>query len=539
MIDIILIQPPVRDFYLTTKRTIPYGLACIAAALEKQGFSVEIMDALAVSKSRTLQYPPEMEYLKPYYGRSDVSPFGLFHHFRHFGYSFEHIGQTVRKAQPFLVGISSLFTAYEEQAVETARTVKKWHPECKIVMGGHHATAMPLRVMDEADVDFILRGEGETSLPILAKCLLENGDLKAVPGIVHRKSDGIVHVSEPSMMVQPDNYPLPATHLINHTYYQRNKRVCSVVVTSRGCPMKCSYCCVGSHGNTYRQRSVDSVIQEMQTAVFKHNARFIDFEDENLSLNRTWFRDLLLKIQESFTDYPLELRAMNGLYLPSLDEEIIRLMKAAGFRNLNLSLATTDSRQLCRFHRPDVSRNLDSVLTAAKRYHLESVCYIIAGAPGQTADSSIADLIYLLEKEAIVGLSIFYPSPGSQDFKTCQSMGLLPEKPSLMRSVAFPISHVTDRTQSVTLLRLARIVNFIKMLRTRKIPIPAPLAYDGRTKINPNLNRMDIGLKILQWFLHDGLIKGVTNQGNIYDHLVSVSLTARFLSNLKNSSEKR
>ena len=49
MPDILLIQPPIRDFYLTAKRTIPYGLACIAAALIKSGFSVEILDALPLS----------------------------------------------------------------------------------------------------------------------------------------------------------------------------------------------------------------------------------------------------------------------------------------------------------------------------------------------------------------------------------------------------------------------------------------------------------------------------------------------------------
>ena len=32
MVDILLIQPPIRDFYLTAKLTMPYGLACIAAA---------------------------------------------------------------------------------------------------------------------------------------------------------------------------------------------------------------------------------------------------------------------------------------------------------------------------------------------------------------------------------------------------------------------------------------------------------------------------------------------------------------------------
>ena len=58
MVDVLLIQPPIRDFYLTAKRTIPYGLSCLAASLMEDGFSVRIFDALAASKSRVIDIPP-------------------------------------------------------------------------------------------------------------------------------------------------------------------------------------------------------------------------------------------------------------------------------------------------------------------------------------------------------------------------------------------------------------------------------------------------------------------------------------------------
>ena len=91
MPDILLIQPPIEDFYLTAKRTLPYGLASIAAALKQTGFSVAICDGMATPKNRVIPWPRGMDYLTPYYGRPDLSPFGLFHQFRHFGYSLEHI----------------------------------------------------------------------------------------------------------------------------------------------------------------------------------------------------------------------------------------------------------------------------------------------------------------------------------------------------------------------------------------------------------------------------------------------------------------
>ena len=224
MTEILLIQPPVRDFYLTAKRTLPYGIARIAAALIQDGFAVEILDCLATSKSRVISLPPEMSYLKEFYGKPDISPFGLFHHFRHYGYSFERMGETVKKANPFLVGISSLFTAYSEEAINAAETVKECHPRCKIVLGGHHPSEMPEEVMKCRAVDYVIRGEGEVSMALLAKALRGEMSIEAVPGIVYRKENGTISVSEPAVMDSLNRFPLPAVHLLNYSFYRRGQR---------------------------------------------------------------------------------------------------------------------------------------------------------------------------------------------------------------------------------------------------------------------------------------------------------------------------
>ncbi|MEJ2478365.1 MAG: hypothetical protein P8Y40_12885 [Desulfobacterales bacterium] len=137
MPDILLVQPPIRDFYLTAKRTLPYGLACIAAGLEKAGFSVEILDALATSRSRDIALPENMKYLKEFYGCADRSPFALFHRYRHYGFSFEHLAREAAQSGAFLVGISSLFTAYSGEALETAQRIKvaEWYGGLKSSSG--------------------------------------------------------------------------------------------------------------------------------------------------------------------------------------------------------------------------------------------------------------------------------------------------------------------------------------------------------------------------------------------------------------------
>lgn len=530
MPDVLLIQPPIRDFYLTSKRTIPYGLACMASALLKHGFSVQIFDALATSRSRQIDWPKEMAYLRRYYGDPDASPFALFHAYRHFGYSFEHIGKIARDAGAFLVGISSLFTPYIEEAVKTAETVKTFHPHCKIVLGGHHPTMLPLPVMENPSIDFVLRGEGEVSLPLLARAVKEGGNLHAIPGIVYRNHQKEIFTREPAGIDDLDECP-PAMDLISHSFYKRHGKGSTAIVASRGCPMKCTYCAVGANAFLpYRRRSIHGIMDEMAHAITRFHVRFIDFEDENLSLKPEWFLALLHEITERFGTFGIELRAMNGLISNTLDETMIRAMKKAGFKVLNLSLGSTSKNQLKRFQRPDTTEAFERALALAETYDLAAVGYVIIGGPFQDARESLNDLLFLARNRVLAGVSVYYPAPGSADYRICQTRALLPETFSLMRSSAFPLSHTTSRDESATLLRLGRIINFMKTLIDRNLEIPVPAAPKERIE-NP-ADRMTTGIQLLQWFLWDGNIRGVRPDGQVYDHHCSPDLTRTFVENL-------
>ena len=531
MIDVLLVQPPIRDFYLTPKRTIPYGLASIAAALIARGFAVDILDALATSKSRSTALPPEMADLEAFYGRPDASPFALFNRFRHFGSSFEHVGRRARESGAWLVGISALFTPYANEALATAAAVKDYHPFCTVVMGGHHSTALPQSVLASPAVDCVLRGEGEVSMPLLAEALRAGRPLRGIPGIALREPDGGFHLNPPAVVASPDGFPLPAFELVNRRYYRRNGRGSAVIVASRGCPLCCSYCSVGGAAwLPYRLRPVSQVLSEIETAVVRHGAGFIDFEDENLSLDRGWTLDLLQQIARRFGEGTLELRAMNGLFPPTLDEEVVAAMRRAGFKTLNVSLGCTQPEQLRRFRRTDVTEAFDRALALAERHGLEAVGYIIVGAPHQSAEASVEDLLFLAGRRVLAGVSVFYPAPGSRDFDLCRRLDLLPADFSRMRSSALPIEHTTRRVDSATLLRLGRVLNFMKRLIDHGLSIPQP-SQTVAAALDPQ-DRIAAGRSLLAGFLADGRIRGLTPGGEVYEHRIAQGLVERFLRGL-------
>jgi anaerobic magnesium-protoporphyrin IX monomethyl ester cyclase len=386
-------------------------------------------------------------------------------------------------------------------------------------------------VMAEPSIDMVLRGEGEDSLPMLAALLEAGQDPAGVPGVVLRNPDGTLRLSEPALCRDPDRLPTPALHLIRRKYYQRFGQDSIVVTAGRGCPLACSYCATGvGSWMGFRQRSVAAVLREIQTAADEGPVGFIDFEDENLTVNRCWFLELMQGVREIFGNPPPELRAMNGLFPPTLTQTVVRAMKMSGFKTLNLSLGSADARQLRRFRRPDVRGAFDRALDHARREGLSAVGYIIVGAPDQDPSSSVDDLLFLARRRVLAGVSVFYPAPGSDDYTRCRALGLLPATYAGMRATALPIDHRTSRTDSVTLLRLGRILNFIKHLKAAGMPIPHPAALSNR--LGPSLSRQQLGLSLLGAFLFDGGIRGVEADGTVYEHRVSARLCRRFLKGL-------
>ncbi len=532
---VILVQPPIEDFYLTKKRTIPYGLAIIAAGIQQEGFDVEIIDALATSKSKSIDWPRSFKYLKPFYPQKDISLFSLFHEFRHFGYSYEHIGRLIRDKRPFIVGISSLFTAYADQALKTAKIIKKFHPGCTIVIGGHHPTQFPDQTLSHSAVDIVIRGEGEKIMAQVCRAIKENWCLDHIPGVIH-KQDEPIRISPPSWINNFKGLPLPAFELINDKFYQRKKRGSAIVVSSRGCPMQCSYCSVSASSSyaDYRCRDVDDIIYEITAQLTQKDIGFIDFEDENLCLNKKWFLSLFSKLSPLIAGKDIELRAMNGLYPAALDEQVVSILKENGFKTLNLSLGTSSRQQLKRFKRPDIKDAYETALRLAQKYGLECVSYLIAGAPGQDAEQSIDDLIYLAQRQTLVGLSIFYPAPGSVDYDTCKTNNILPASFDLMRSSALPINDTTTRIQAATLLRLSRIINFLKYLKDRHIDVPLPEPVPDKAVFNQSADRQIFSIQLLKWFLHDGRIRGITPTGDLFEHQTAPHLTRSFITKLSN-----
>lgn len=462
---VLLIQPPVRDFYRTSIRTQPIGLAYLASSLHSHNHEVGILDC-QTEKKKSSPIPSEISYLKDFYPFDDRSPFKLYTGFYHFGMGWNEIRKKIEESGADVFGISSLFTPYHGEALKVAQLIKEWNSRKIVVMGGSHVSCDPEGVLKSPFVDYVILGEGEYRLSYLIQCL-ENGrpeEIGLIDGTGCRRN-GEVHIHPlRSFIPNLDSILPPARNLLNPYRYRINKKRSTMIITSRGCPHGCAYC--SAHlvmGSSFRVRSPKNILQEMIECHQAYGIEAFDIEDDNFTFDLKRAKGLMTQILKAFGEGRLELSAMNGISFASLDREVLSLMKRAGFRTLNLSFVSADLATKERMNRPQPITDFDPLLKGTEEVGLNVIAYAILGIPGQTIEEMNDTLIYLMGKRVLVGPSIYYPVPGTPLFQRCKRLGILPPDSSQWRSSALPIETAEfSRLDMVTLLRLARAINFIK-----------------------------------------------------------------------------
>ena len=462
---ILLIQPPIRDFYQTSIRTQPIGLAYLASSLKSHGYEVGILDC-QTSQKKSIPIPSELSYLKEFYPFNDRSPFKLYTGYYHFGMAWDEIRERIKDSKAHVFGISSSFTPYYQEALEVARIIKEWDRKKIVVMGGCHVSCDPESVLKSPWVDYVVLGEGEIRFPYLLK-QIENGKdggTGEVDGFGF-KENGEIRIHPLSTFLEDiEGFPFPARELLDLNRYRIGRKRSTMIITSRGCPHGCAYC--STHlvmGASFRFRSPESIVQEMVACRNKYHIRNFDIEDDNFTFDQERAKRLMNLVVETFGEETLELSAMNGVSFASLDGEVLGLMKRAGFKTINLSFVSTDPSLKERMGRPGTTSHFDKILKDAEQVGLNVVAYAILGIPGQSIGEMVDTMISLMGKRVLIGPSVYYPTPGTSLFEQCRAKDLLPSHPSQWRSSALPVETENfNRLDLVTLFRLARVINFIK-----------------------------------------------------------------------------
>ncbi len=268
----LLFIPPAFTFkdYLDINPLPPLGLGYIAAVLELQDIEVKIVDCLMEGWHKRIKVD------------ENVIRIGL---------DFNSIRKIIENYAPDIVGVNSLFTKQRQNAHKIYELAKEISEDIITVAGGAHPTVMPELVLSDKNVDYIVIGEGEETIVDLINVIEGVKDISALDGIGYKEDGDIRMIPKTKFILDLDKLPFPARHLLNLEKYfglkmshgARKKKKFSPIITSRGCPAKCTFC--SAHkvwGRKFRQRSPENVIAEMKHIKERYGIEEIMFEDLGL-----------------------------------------------------------------------------------------------------------------------------------------------------------------------------------------------------------------------------------------------------------------
>jgi len=535
MLNLCMIQPPIEDFYSTPIRNIPLGLLSIGACLVNH--RVQILD-LRRGKPRKITLPEALSDVHSFYRPDDASPFSLYKNYYRFG-AIESEIQELLPDDTDVFLISSLFTAYFSSVRKIIKIIKGKYPEKIVIIGGSCATIQPKLILDNG-ADYVIIGEGETVVKeLLDRIDSGSADITGISNLVW-KSKGKFFRNPRKIIEDLDALPFPDYSIPGVPDYQVKKKKHAMLLASRGCPNKCSFCSIHhTMGNNFRSRSVENVLAEMEAKIAQ-GFRSSDFEDDHFGGNKNWFVRLLDGIIEKFPSYNLSLFAMNGITASNLSENILGKMKKSGFDSLNLALVTPDKSSQQILNRPFGTEKFTGTVKLAKKLNMFITAYLIIGLPHETPEDVLKHLIFVGGLPCLIGPSLLYIVPETYIFDEMRKNTDIPQSPLCYRSSYFPYSRKEfDRTSAMTLFRIARMINFMKQIVDRddfsqnfKIEKDRIILERG---LSGKQSQYSLGIALLIKFFESGKIYGTDRKVDNYYSIVEEKCDNKIVAAFKDS----
>ena len=285
--------------------------------------------------------------------------------------------------KPYVFGISCL-TAHVGRGYQIAKMIKTEFPDSTVVFGGLHPSSQPEEALVTGYCDYVVRGEGEEITLKLYQAIRGNGDAEKLLGVSFIK-DGMI-MNNPEAPLIPDINTIPPFpyHLFDNPKYDMG-----FLTSSRGCPYRCSYCSQRLlTGTTYRYKSADYIVQELDVVVNKFGQKAVVFYDDNFCLKSRRVHELCDKIIERGLHKKVKLsvqtRADNVVHHGG--EDLVKHMAEAGFTHMGFGLETGIQR-LADLSRKDETVEIHfEALELCKKHNIDVSFFMIFGFPTETAD---------------------------------------------------------------------------------------------------------------------------------------------------------
>lgn len=306
--------------------------------------------------------------------------------------------RAVQQFQPDLIGLSIriLDNQDSQHPQSPLDSLRHLIGQCRrvssapIVLGGPAFTTFPAEMLEHLGADYGIAGPGEAVFPKLVEQIGQGQVDEDLPGLVFRK-EGRVMARAPRM----DGYPaafLPKRCYYDHRRYARATHFAGLVICKTGCPFRCVYCDPQvTAGRQFRLRNPEIIVSELEHQVRTLNLRAIHLSDPCFNVPL----DYAKAVAEAIIRSGLRVALNTTLRPDTIDEELVRLMKRAGFVFLVVGADALSDTMLQWYQKGFTLEQVERCCRLLQKHGLPYMVECIFGGPGETGQTVTESLQFL------------------------------------------------------------------------------------------------------------------------------------------------
>lgn len=331
--------------------------------------------------------------------------------------------------KPRIVGIyANLMTKLN--VLENIQYIRENLPDTKIILGGPDVRYNARNYL-QAGADFIVLGEGEATMLELVQTLYTQNDniplqkeiLQKIRSIAFLDNDHVIETPERDKLKDLDQLPIPNRKKIDlHLYLDAWKKFhgsnAISVSTMRGCPYTCKWCSRAVYGLSYRRRSPEKVVQELEQIKKEYNPDALWFVDDVFTISHKWltgFRDELQK-KDILIPYECITRA------DRMNEEVIRMLKETGCFRVWIGAESGSQRVIDLMDRRVDVNQVRDMIRLTKKHGIQTGTFIMLGYPGETEADIEETIQHLKESDPDhFTITVAYPIKGTELYQEVEA----------------------------------------------------------------------------------------------------------------------
>jgi anaerobic magnesium-protoporphyrin IX monomethyl ester cyclase len=288
----------------------------------------------------------------------------------------------IRMQSPEIIGMGSMTFTFKN-AVKIAKIVKEWFPKKPIIFGGPQTSAFPVESLQQACFDIGVYGEGEDTIGEILTHYSKYGSLPVDLKGTISKNNGNIKVNPSRDWIKDlDKIPFPARDLLQNADYEPvfAKKPFTTMITSRGCPYRCTFCALGYFGNTIRARSASNVVDEMEICIRDFGIKDIMVYDDTFGVNKKRVLDICREKVNRGLNVSWNVRTR----VDRVDEEILFALKKSGCDKIHMGIESASQEILKKMKKDITIEQIKKAFQAAKKVGIDTVGYFMIGYPGDT-----------------------------------------------------------------------------------------------------------------------------------------------------------